>query len=77
MAAPNDIIAFGFGGWSTVNQVPTLGFGISIAAVYVPVTHWHTIEGPMNRVHTLVGPQIQPHSLEGPSNKTKTLTGSH
>ena len=32
MAGVNDIIVFGFGGWSTVNQVPTLGFGIGAAA---------------------------------------------
>ncbi len=24
----NDIIAYGFGSWSTVNSIPTLGFGI-------------------------------------------------
>lgn len=28
MADVNDIVAYGFGSWSTVNSVPTLGFGI-------------------------------------------------
>jgi hypothetical protein len=32
MAGVNDIIAFGFGGWSTVAKVPTWGFGIGAAA---------------------------------------------
>lgn len=27
----NDIIAYGFGGWSSVNSIPTLGFGIGSA----------------------------------------------
>ena len=35
MAGVNDIIAFGFGGWSTVNQVPTLGFGVGAAVVSI------------------------------------------
>ena len=33
MAGVNNIIAAGFGSWSTVEFVPTLGFGISTAAV--------------------------------------------
>ena len=32
MAAVSNIIAQGFGGWSTVNYVPTLGFGIGVPA---------------------------------------------
>lgn len=28
MSGISDIIAFGFGSWSTVNKVPTMGFGI-------------------------------------------------
>jgi hypothetical protein len=37
MADVNDIIAHGFGSWSTVNSVPTLGFEIGEAAVTVSV----------------------------------------
>ena len=32
MSGINDIIAYGFGGWSTVAKVPTLGFGIGAVA---------------------------------------------
>lgn len=33
MAGVSDIIAYGFGSWSTVAKVPTLGFGIGTVAV--------------------------------------------
>ena len=32
MAGVNDLVAFGFGSWSTVEKVPTWGFGIGAAA---------------------------------------------
>jgi len=32
MAGTSDIIAYGFGSWSTVAKVPTLGFGIAVVA---------------------------------------------
>jgi hypothetical protein len=35
MSGVNDLIAFGFGGWSTVEKVPTWGFGIGEAVAGV------------------------------------------
>lgn len=29
----NDIVALGFGSWSDINALPTLGFGISVVVV--------------------------------------------
>ena len=40
MADVNDIIAHGFGSWSTVNSIPTLGFSIGAPAA----THVITID---------------------------------
>lgn len=42
MAAVSNIIAAGFGSWSTVNYVPTLGFGIGEAAATHVITMDHT-----------------------------------
>ncbi len=39
MAGANDIIAYGFGSWSTVAKLPTLGF--SAAAVPAATSEWH------------------------------------
>ena len=36
MSGINDIIAYGFGGWSTVAKLPTLGFGIGAALALDP-----------------------------------------
>ena len=33
MADVNDIVCLGFGSWSNINTLPTLGFGISTAVV--------------------------------------------
>jgi hypothetical protein len=33
MADVNDIVAYGFGSWSTVNSIPTSGFAIGVAVV--------------------------------------------
>ena len=33
MAGSSDIIAYGFGSWSTIAKVPTHGFGISVVAI--------------------------------------------
>jgi len=38
MADVNDIIAYGFGSWSTVNSIPTLGFSIGAAAASHEIT---------------------------------------
>ena len=35
----NDIVAYGFGSWSTVNSIPTLGFDIGVV-----VEHTITID---------------------------------
>ena len=77
MAGVNNITAAGFGSWSSVEFVPTLGFGISTAAVFVPVVHYHTLEGPSKKTHILTGSQRQLHILEGPSKQTKILVGSN
>lgn len=39
MADINDIVCLGFGSWSSVNSLPTLGFGIG-EAVGVGPFHW-------------------------------------
>lgn len=33
MADVNDIVGLGFGSWSSVNSIPTLGFGIGEAVL--------------------------------------------
>ena len=38
MADVNDIIAYGFGSWSDVNSIPTLGFSIGAAAASHVIT---------------------------------------
>ena len=35
MAGVNDLIAFGFGSWGSVNKVPTWGLGIGEAAIAI------------------------------------------
>jgi hypothetical protein len=51
------------------------GLGVDVAP-YVPILHYHTIEGPSKQIRTLVGPQLTPHTLEGPSKQIRTLKGS-
>jgi len=75
MAGVNNIIAAGFGSWSTVEFVPTLGFGISTAAVYVPTIHFHTLEGPTKLRLLADGPSKERYALTGVP-RTFTLDGS-
>ena len=51
------------------------GLGVDVAP-YVPILHYHALEGPSKQIRTLVGPQATPHTLEGPSKKIRTLKGS-
>jgi phage tail tape-measure protein len=77
MAGVSNIVAAGFGSWSSVEYVPTLGFGISTAAVYTPVAHYHALEGVSKQAYALVGATNKPHALQGPPNTIHELKGSN
>lgn len=49
----------------------------SEVVVYVPVVHYHTIEGPSKKRHTLEGPSAKRITIEGPSKRAKQLTGAN
>lgn len=63
MADVNDIVVYGFGAWSSVNSIPTLGFGSSTLAE--PQLHYHTLRGASREQYELRGTSREQYELRG------------
>jgi hypothetical protein len=51
-----------YGLWTIVTLWPGFGLGV----VYLPIVHYHVLEGPSLEPHDIEGPSAESHLLIGP-----------
>lgn len=55
MASPSSILSLGYGSWGSVNDVITLGYGISAAAEVVAASIKHIFQSDTLEAYTTAG----------------------
>lgn len=55
---------------------PFTGHALEESQPFVPVVHYHTLEGPSKQVKSLEGPDKTIRVLQGPSKQVNVLAGS-
>ena len=73
MACPQ-IVVRGYGSWSAVKYLATLGYG-SVEVVTIPPVRYYTLIGPALTRLEIIGPSAGYSTLVGPSRTLHELEG--